>query len=80
MLRYKVDIIAALKKKGFSSYKIRREKLISEAAMTRLRHGLPPDAVTLNKLCSMLNTQPGRILEYVPDTETGAEQAEQAEN
>ena len=78
MIRYKVDILDALKKKGYTTYKMRVDRVFSESAMQRFRAGLPPDAGTLDKLCKLLNTQPGRLLEYVPD-ENAAENPQKAE-
>lgn len=66
---YKVDIIAALKNAGYSSYRIRKECLIGERTMTQLRHGELVSWETVNRLCSMLQCQPGDLLEHVPDTE-----------
>ena len=38
-IRYKVDIMAELKKKGYSSTKIREEKLIGQSYLQQIRHG-----------------------------------------
>ena len=38
-LRYKFDIMAELKKKGYSSTRLRTEKLLGESYMSQLRHG-----------------------------------------
>ena len=37
-LRYKVDILQALKEKGYNTNRLRKEKLLSEGALQRLRH------------------------------------------
>lgn len=71
MLRYKIDILQALKEKGFTSYRIRKEKIIGEQQMQKIRTGEIASKDTLNTICYLLNCQPGDILEYVPD---GAEQ------
>lgn len=70
MLKYKVNVINELKKNGYTSYKIRKDKLISEAQLTKIRHGEIASKETLNTLCKLLSCQPGDILEYVEvDTE-----------
>lgn len=70
-IKYKIDIIEALKEKGFTSYKIRMEKIIGERQMQQIRNGDVVSLTCLAKLCELLNCQPGDILEYVPDdTET----------
>lgn len=71
MLKYKIDILGALKEKGYTSYKIRKDKLIGEAQLTKIRNGEIASKETLNTICKLLACQPGDILEYVPD---GAEQ------
>lgn len=65
---YKIDILDALKDRGFSTYKIRKEKLLAESTVQALRRG---DLISLDnvaRICSMLQCQPGDILEYVSDT------------
>lgn len=67
MIKYKIDIIQALKSKGYSTYKIRKEKIFNESQLQQMRENkiLAQDA--LNKVCTLLNCQPGDILEYIPD-------------
>lgn len=69
MLKYSIDILEALKKKGYSSYKIRKDRLIGEAQLTKIRNGEIASKETLNTICKLLNCQPGDILEYIADTE-----------
>lgn len=68
MIKYKIDIIQALKNKGYSTYKIRKEKIFNESQLQQMRENkiLAQDA--LNKVCTLLDCQPGDVLEYVPDT------------
>lgn len=65
MLKYKINVLEALKVKGYSSYKIRKEKLIGEAQLTKIRNGEIASKETLNTICKLLQCQPGDILEYV---------------
>ena len=67
-IQYKINVLAALKNAGYSSYKIRKDALINQAALTRLRAGKMIAWDQLGKVCSLLNSQPGDLLEYVPDT------------
>ncbi len=69
MLIYKIDILNALKEIGYTSYKIRKEKLIGEAQLTKIRNGEIASKETLNTLCRLLQCQPGDILEYIDDKE-----------
>lgn len=67
MLKYKIDILVKLKEKGYTSYKIRKEKLIGEAQLTKIRKGEIASKETLNTICKLLNCQPGDILEYIEE-------------
>jgi putative transcriptional regulator len=57
------------KSKGFTTYKIRKEKLIGEATMQKMREGGDIDTRTIAKFCKLLECQPGDILEYLPEKE-----------
>ena len=63
MLSYKVNIIEELKKAGYNTYKIRKEKLLTQSALTAIRSGDPIHWTTLEKICDLLNCQPSDILE-----------------
>lgn len=65
MLRYKIDVLEELKNKGYSSYKLRKEKLMGEAQIQKIRDNELVSKETLNTICKLLNCQPGDILEYV---------------
>lgn len=69
MLRYKIDVLAILKKRGYSQYRLRTEKILGGADLEKLRNGLPLGILGLDTLCGLLKCQPGRILEWVPDEE-----------
>jgi putative transcriptional regulator len=59
-------LFVLLKEKGFSSYRLRKEKLISQSTLQKLRTGDGIiDSRTIQRLCAMLNCQPGDIMEYV---------------
>ena len=66
-IRYKVDILAELKKKGFSSTKIREEKLIGQSYLQQLRRGELVSWKTIDTICSLLQCQPGDLIEYVEE-------------
>ena len=66
MLQYKIDILAALRDAGYSSYKIRQEGLINQIALQKLRHGKMIAWEQLDRICGLLKLQPGDLIEYVP--------------
>jgi putative transcriptional regulator len=61
---YKVDVLAALKDAGYSSYKIRKEKLLGEATLQKIRNGEPVSWDNIATICRLLKCQPGDILKY----------------
>lgn len=64
---YRVDIMQALKEKGYTSYKIRSQKLIGERQIQQIRNGKVVSNACLAKLCELLQCQPGDLIEYVKD-------------
>lgn len=63
-IRYKVDILAELKKKGYSSTRIRDEKLIGQSYLQQLRQGELVSWKALNTICALLECQPGDLIEF----------------
>lgn len=68
-IKYKIDVMSALKNAGYSTTRIRNEKLIGQAYLTQIRNGEIVSTACLAKICKLLNCQPGDILEYVKDEE-----------
>ena len=57
-----------LKSQGWTTYRIRKEKLIGQGTLTALKNGTGGlDRKTISRLCARLNCQPGDLMEYVPD-------------
>jgi len=57
-----------LKEKGYSTYRIRKEKLMGQGTLTAIKNGTGGlDAKTIAHLCEVLECQPGDIMEYVKD-------------
>lgn len=67
MFKFRVSIIEVLKEKGYSTTRIRREKLIGEKTMQDMKRGVVPGIKTLNTLCRILEMQPGNLIEYVEE-------------
>ena len=64
---YKINVLQALKDAGYNTNKIRKEKLMGEAMLQKLREGHMVSWATLETICALLECQPGDIIEYVPD-------------
>lgn len=66
-IKYKIDIMAALKDHGYPTTRLKHEKIFGEATMTNFRRGIVCYGQSLDKLCRLLDCQPGDIIEYVPN-------------
>lgn len=66
-MKYKIDILAKLKEKGYNTGRLRREKLLGEGTIQFLRQGKMINMISLERICAMLELQPGDIIEYVAD-------------
>lgn len=66
-VKYKIDVLATLKDAGYSTYKLRKEKLLGESVLQQIRENVPVSWANLGRICELLNCQPGDILEYDQD-------------
>lgn len=73
MILYKIDVIKALKDSGYNSTRIRKDKIMGEGMLQKLRQKQLVSWTTINTICSLLNCQPGDILEYQNDMEKNKE-------
>ena len=80
---YRKDIVASLKEAGYSTYRLRQDKLFGERTIQKFREGEIKlfgertiqkfregeivNADNLALLCKLIKCQPGDLLEYVPD-------------
>ncbi len=63
------DILQRLSESGYNSYRIRREKLLPEGTMTRLRNGAPITTITIDTICRLCQCQPADLITWQPDPE-----------
>ena len=66
-IKYKIDVIAALKEAGYNTTRIRKEKIMGEAMLQKIRSGQMVSWATLETICELLNCRPGDLLEYVKE-------------
>lgn len=66
-IEYKIDVLKALKEAGYSSSKLRKDKIIGEATIQRLRHKQSVSFDVLSKICDLLNCNIEDILIYVKE-------------
>lgn len=66
---YKIDILEALKKAGYTTYRLRNEKIIGERVIQQLRQQELVSWKTIETICSLLGCQPGDLVEYTHGAE-----------
>ena len=66
-IRYKVDVIAALKEAGYNTTRIRKDKIMGEDMLQKIRSGQMVSWATLETICDLLGCQPGDLLEYIKE-------------
>lgn len=64
-LQYKIDVLQALKDAGYNTNRIRKEKIMGEGTLQKLRSNEMISTKNLEILCGLLQCQPGDIIEYV---------------
>ncbi len=68
-IKYKIDVLTALKSAGYNTNTIRKERLLSEGTLQSLRNGKYISMDAISKICKLLNCQPGDIIEYEEEQE-----------
>lgn len=76
MIRYRsnVDVLAMLNAAGYSSYRMRQERILGERVIQKIRERKLPSWQELDKLCGLLRCHPVDLLEYIPDAPRDAPQ------
>lgn len=67
MLVYKIDVLSSLKEAGYTTTRLRKERLLNESAIQYIREGKPVGAKALNNICMLLDMQPGNIIKYIEE-------------
>ena len=66
-IQYKINVLKAMKDKGYSSARLRKDKIIGEATIQRLRSKQSVSFEVLAKVCVILDCDIGDILTFVKD-------------
>ena len=53
--------------KRLTTYKIRKNRIISEGTLQKLRENSAVSTESIAALCAALDCQPGDIMEYIPE-------------
>lgn len=67
MFVYKFDVLNALKEAGYTTTRLRKERLLGENAIQSLRNGEMVGIIALEKICKLLDMQPGNIIKYIEE-------------
>ena len=70
---YKIDVLAKLKEAGYNTSRIRKDKIMGEAMLQKIRDGQMVSWATMETLCELLNCQPADLIEYVRDDDGGVQ-------
>ena len=60
-------LLALMEERGLNSYKIKKDNIIGQASLRKIKEGGDINTSTIAKLCKVLQCQPGDLLEYVDD-------------
>ena len=64
---YKMDILKALKEKGYNTTRLRREKILSESTIQCFRDNKVVSIETIGVLCDLLDCDLSDLIEYTKE-------------
>lgn len=64
-LQYKINVLEALKEKGYNTNRIRIEGLLSQSTLQKFRRQQGVSWENIETLCRLLKCQPGDLIEFV---------------
>lgn len=68
MFRYKMNVQEKLKEAGYSTYRLRKEKILPDGTLYKFRTGSASLSLeSLDVVCTILHCQLSDILEWVPN-------------
>ena len=66
-MKFKIDVLEALKAKGYTTYTLRKENILSQSTLQKLREGKGLSWENIERICGLLECQPGALIEYVQE-------------
>lgn len=76
MIIYKMNVLKALKEKGYNTKFLRDKKILSQATIQNLRNDKYISFDTLDILCKLLECSICDIIEYIPQKEIEKSESE----
>ena len=62
----KSEVMDVLKDKGYSSYRLREERLLTPRTMQKIRNSEQLTMHELETICDLLHAQPNKVVEWSP--------------
>lgn len=66
---YKFDVLAALKAAGYTTYRLRKDRLLGERVIQQLRDGEPVSWEVAARVCALLHISLDDLVTVEPDPE-----------
>lgn len=66
-MKFKIDVLEALKAKGYTTYTLRKENILSQSTLQKLREGKGLSWENIERICGLLECQPGDLMEYIKE-------------
>ena len=67
MLEYRINVLEELRKAGYSTYKIKKAGIFSNSTVQMFRDGEVAGQKVIDRLCEILDLQPGDIIQYIKE-------------
>ena len=64
---YKIDVLKALKEAGYSTTRLRKDKIMGEATIQKIRENQIASWATIDTICSLLNCDVGDVVGHVKE-------------
>jgi len=64
---YKMDVLKALKEAGYNTSRLRKDKIMGEATIQKIRENQLASWATIDTICTLLNCDVGDIVGYVKE-------------
>ena len=64
-------LMRLLAARQISFYRLKKSANISDGTLSRLRHNHSVSMATIDRICRVLQCQPGDLMEYIEDSEHG---------
>lgn len=62
-IEYKINVLASLKEKGYTTTRLRKEKLLAESTIQQLRENKLVSWKNIDRICELLGCDIGYLLE-----------------